>query len=130
MRAELRKFHVKVVIVNPGDAPNETPLTSGQDKHFTDMEREMTGEERTLHADLFYKCQQYYTNLFPLPPLTKINNQNYYRIMETVLRSESPRPYYSNSGWATSVVFGLISSLPRHLSDIARLTIMKCYDHK
>ena len=128
MRAELRKFEVKIVIVNPGDAPHDTPLTSGQGRHYEEMEGKLSAEEKILHGDSFSQCQQYYSKLFPVPALKKIQNPSYYRTMETVLASESPRPYYSNSGWVTSLVFGLISWLPRHLADRAKLRIMKCYD--
>ena len=128
LRAELRKFEVEVVIVNPGDAPHSTPLTSGQDQHYQAMESRLTPEERMLHGDLFSRCQQYYSQLFPVPPLRRIENPSYYRTMETVLGSVSPRPYYANSDWVTTVVFSLISMLPRHVADSAKLRIMKCYD--
>ena len=127
LRVELRKFEVKVVIVNPGDAPHDTPLTSGQDVQYQHMETRLSAEEKILHGDLFYKCQQYYSQLFPVPPLKKIDNASYYRTMETALESVCPRPYYANSGWVTSLVFGVISCLPRHLADRAKLSIMKCY---
>ena len=127
LRAELRKFEVKVVIVNPGDAPNDTPLTSGQDLHYRHMEERLSPEEKLLHGDLFYKCQRYYSKLFPLPPLKKIVNDSYYRTMETVLQSASPRPYYANSDWVTTILFWIIARLPRHLSDSAKLSMMKCY---
>ena len=130
MRAELRKFDVKIVIVNPGDAPHDTPLTSGQGRHFQEMERKLSAEEKILHGDSFFHCQQYYSKLFPVPPLKKLDNSSYYRTMEAVLALESPRPYYSNSGWVTSLVFGFISCLPRKLADRAKLSIMKCYDQK
>ena len=130
MRAELRKFDVKIVIVNPGDAPHDTPLTSGQARHYEDMERNLSAEEKILHGDSFFQCQQYFSKLFPVPALKKIANCSYYRTMETVLASQSPQPYYYNSGWVTSLVFGLISWLPRHLADRAKLTIVKCYDQK
>ena len=130
MRAELRKFDVKIVIVNPGDAPHDTPLTSGQDRHYKEMEEKLSAEEKILHGEIFSQCQQYYSKLFPVPTLKKIENSSYYSTMETVLTSVSPCPYYANSGWVTSLVFGLISCLPRHLADRAKMTIMKCYDQK
>ena len=29
--------------------------------------------------------------------------------------------------WVTTILFGIISRLPRHLSDSAKLSMMKCY---
>ena len=94
------------------------------------VEERLTREEKLIHGDLFFKCQRYFSQLFPVPPLNKIVNSSYYRTMETVLQSASPRPYYANSGWVTSLLFGLISRLPRHLSDSAKLSMMKCYQQK
>ena len=61
-----------MVLVNPGDAPFLTPLTSGQAEHFAAMEAELTGEERELHGEFFQQCRDKFTNLFPAPPLQTI----------------------------------------------------------
>lgn len=128
MRAELKKFGVKVVIVNPGDAPTETPLTTGQAGHYQRMDLGLTSEERQLHGDLFTKCKQYYSQLFPQPPLKIVENTNYYAMMDDVLGSAEPMTYYCNSDLVTSLVFTVIKYLPRKMSDIMRLKIMKCYE--
>ena len=128
MRAELKKFGVKVVIVNPGDAPRDTPLTSGQAGHYMRMDQRLTSEERQLHGDLFNKCKQYYSQLFPQPPLKVLEDASYYTMMEDVLGSCDPLTYYCNSDLVTSLVFTIIKLLPRRMSDIMRMKIMKCYD--
>ena len=128
MRAELKKFGVKVVIVNPGDAPNDTPLTTGQAGHYKRMEHRMTSEERQLHGDLFNKCKEYYSRLFPQPPLKVMEDTSYYSMMEDVLASSEPMTYYCNSALMTSLFFTFVKFLPRKMADIMRLKIMKCYE--
>ena len=75
--------------------------------------------------------QDYYNKQFPaVPALKKLDNPGYYSIMESILSSHRPRPYYCNSPIMTSIVFGIIKRLPRKLTDVCRLSIMKCYQHK
>ena len=41
MRMELRKWGISVVLFNPGDNPAGTPLCSGQEGLYGDMERHL-----------------------------------------------------------------------------------------
>ena len=119
-----------VVIFNPGDAPHDTPLTAGQSQHYRNMERSLTPEETLIYGDTFAQCRDYYDKQFPkVPPLQKLDNPGYYSTMEQILTSDSPEAYYCNSPLLTSIVFGVITGLPRKISDACRLKIMKCYQH-
>ena len=128
-----------MVLVNPGDAPFLTPLTSGQAEHFAAMEAELTEEERELHGEFFQQCRDKFTNPFPAPPLQiiKVGSQwfdpiycntqdpGYYAMMEEVLGSARPRQFYSASPATTGVLFYLVRLLPRSLQDLARTAIMR-----
>ena len=127
IRTELKKFNIDVVLVNPGDAPNTTPLTSGQGRHYQVMEQNFTEEERLIHGELFEKCKDYYSKTFPVPDLQMIDNPGYYTMMEKILRLNNPGTYYANSDWITTIFFTVIFYLPRRISDVMRLGIMKCY---
>ena len=131
MRAELAKYNVDVVIFNPGDAPNDTPLTAGQSRHYRDMELSLSPEQKQIYGDTFRQCQDYYNKQFPVvPALKKLDNPSYYSTMEKIMSSDRPQPYYCNSLIMTTIVFGIIKRLPRRISDLCRLNIMKCYQHK
>ena len=131
LRAELSRYNVSVIIVNPGDAPHHTPLTAHQATHFTHMEDNMTRDQRLIFGKMFDQCRDYYNKQFPAPPpLHKIVNDSYYRTMEEVLMNPRPRPYYCNSATLTTIIFSIIKHLPRNISDKCRLSIMKVYEHK
>ena len=130
LRAEIKKHNVKMIIVNPGDAPTDTPLTSGQETHYQNMEDNMTQEETLIHGDLFNRCRKYYTRLFPVPNLKMIDNQSYYFMMETILKSHDPKAYYCNSDTITTIIFTIVKYLPRKVSDVMRLKMLKCYEEK
>jgi len=57
-----------------------------------------------------------------------IENSGYYAMMEKILRLKNPSTYYANSDWFTTIFFTIIFYLPRRISDIMRLGIMKCYE--
>ena len=118
-----------MVIVNPGDAPRDTPLTAGQERHYRAMEAGLTPSETQIHGDMFRRAREYYTNLFPGPGprLTKLDNPGYYRTMEEVMGSPSPGAYYSNSPPVTNIVFTVVSMMPRYLSDTMRMKMMRVY---
>ena len=120
------------MIVNPGDAPGDTPLTAGQGSHFQAMEAEMSPTEIRIHGEMFRRAWDYYITLFPGqgPKLTMLNDRGYYRTMEEVLGSRRPRAYYSNSPLVTYIVFSLVSMMPRFLSDTMRRKMMKVYEHQ
>ena len=130
MRVELAAAGVRLVIVNPGDAPAHTPLTAGQAPHYRAMEAAMTEWEVRLHGGLLRRARDYYTAPFPGagPPLARLAVPGYYATMEEALGSPAPRPYYCNSAPATAAVFTLIKLLPRQISDGLRRRMMKCYD--
>ena len=44
---------LQVVIVNPGDAPRDTPLTAGQERHYKAMEAGLTPSETQIHGQMF-----------------------------------------------------------------------------
>merc|ERR1712243_526372 len=69
MRPELAKYEVKMVIVNPGDSPQGTALTSGQETHYRRMTEEMTQEERSLYGEYFTACKQHFTSFNSRPEL-------------------------------------------------------------
>ena len=123
------RVDVQVVIVNPGDAPRDTPLTAGQERHYRAMEAGLTPSETQIHGDMFSRAREYYTNLFPGPGprLTKLDNPGYYRTMEEVMGSTSPGAYYSNSPLVTNIVFTVVSMMPRYISDTMRMKMMKVY---
>ena len=41
MRPEVAKYGVEMVMVNPGDRPRETPLCTGQENNYDEIENEM-----------------------------------------------------------------------------------------
>ena len=41
------------MIVNPGDAPRDTPLTAGQEPHYRAMEAGLTPSETQIHGQMF-----------------------------------------------------------------------------
>ena len=41
------------MIVNPGDAPRDTPLTAGQERHYRAMEAGLTPSETQIHGQMF-----------------------------------------------------------------------------
>ena len=58
--------------MNPGDAPFQTKLCSGQERFFRAMAESMSAEECALYGDYFQKCRDKFVGTFPVPPLAKI----------------------------------------------------------
>ena len=125
MRPEVKKYGVTIVIVNPGDAPFDTPLTSGQSVNYEKMEEKMTEEAKKVYGNYFDKCREKFSTLFPMPPLKKIVEPSYYKTMESVLQAKSPKAFYENSPLITGMIFGIIKRLPRTMADVLRLKLMK-----
>jgi len=125
MRPELTKYGIKLILVNPGDAPFETKLCSGQLKHFQEMRKDIDDVRGHIYGEYFNAVQNKCVNLFPLPPLAKIQNPGFYTMMESVLRDAEPAAFYENSDRVIQVIFKLIRLLPSSLADSARLKVMK-----
>jgi len=124
MRAEMQKYGVTVVIVNPGDAPYDTPLTSGQNMNFQKMDESMSKEAKQVYGNYFYKCREKFSSLFPLPPLKKIDAPSYYRTMENAIQERKPKAFYENSPLITGIIFGIIKRMPRTIADVLRIKLM------
>ena len=124
IRPEMKKYGVTIVIVNPGDAPFDTPLTCGQSINYQKMEESMNKEAKQVYGNYFDKCREKFTTLFPVPPLKKIDEPSYYRTMENVLQARSPDTFYENSPMITGIIFGIIKRMPRTTADWLRIKLM------
>jgi hypothetical protein len=116
---------VQVVLVNPGDAPFQTKLCSGQDRFFQAMEKSFTSEERHLYGEYFHKCRDKFVTTFPTPPLARIPDPGYYAVMEAAMRDDPPEAFYENSELVTWLIFSVVKRLPFKLADRARLALMR-----
>ena len=124
MRQEITKYGVTLIIVNPGDAPYDTPLTCGQEQNFLKMEEKMSKEAKEVYGSYFLKCKEYFSNLFPVPQLKKIAAPSYYRTMEDALQARAPKLFYENSPIITGIIFGIIKRMPRGTADLLTAKLM------
>ena len=111
--------------MNPGDAPFQTKLCSGQLNHFNDMRKEIDDPRQDIYGDYFNLCQEKFVSAFPTPPLQTIQDPLFYRVLEEAMRDEDPDIFYENCPAMTKLVFSCIRLLPGRIADQARLTIMK-----
>jgi len=130
MRPELAKYSVKLVIVNPGDAPFNTALTTGQEEHYDRMARNMTVEEQAIYGDYFSCCREKFTELNPSHSLQRIPDFSFYQVMENSITMENPSLLYDNSPIITRILFAMIKILPRGLGDLARLKLVMLPEFK
>lgn len=114
-----------MVLVNPGDAPSITKLCSGQDGFYHEMREEMDEPRRRIYGEYFQLCKDKFVNLFPSPPLVRIQDQQFYNVMDRALSEENPAVFYENNPLVNKLVFGFIKLLPVNIGDRARLAIMK-----
>ena len=135
MRMELDKFGVKVIMFNPGDHPEKTPLCSAptQRRFYADfIEPEVakipdyeSGSGIKRYFDAYRSKAE---TLFPPRAefqLTPLKDDGLYGNFEAILRSKEPKAEYVNSNIATRSFFALTRVLPVYYADKMRIAMMQ-----
>ena len=78
-----------------------------------------------INGEYFNLCQEKFGSLFPTPQLTRIQDEQFYSVMDQALSHENPDVFYENNPLINKIVFGIIRCLPVRIGDRARLAIMK-----
>ena len=120
-----------MILVNPGDAPFKTNLCADQQQHFRNMRADIDEARLNIYGDYFNLCEQKFVGLFPaVSVISRIEDQEFYSVMERAMVEEDPDIFYENSDLATRVTFGILKLLPYKLADRARLALMKLPQYK
>ena len=119
-----------MILVNPGDAPSTTRLCYGQQANFEEMRRDLDPTRRSIYGEYFDLCREKFTTTFPSPPpLQRIEDNQFYAVMEGAIADKRPDTFYENCALSVKMIFGLIRLGPGSLADRLRLAIMKLPDY-
>lgn len=129
MRMELKKYGVDVILFNPGDYPDKTPLCSGQVVHYDNMFSDVNKMFGIKHPKVikdFQAYQEKYATIFPeAGRLRKLDSPGLYKNFDKIIGDEKPKLHYVNSDWKTRSFFRFLNMIPKTWSDKARIAIMK-----
>ena len=126
MRAELSKFGVDVVLFNPGDHPNNTPLCAFQQANFLAMGPEVKSAyaNHPRVIQYFEGIENKFCGQFPPPDLRKLDDPGFYACADKALADPVPSHFYVNAPWMTRVFFWVVDKLPSRWGDWVRTAIM------
>ncbi len=101
LRIELRKYRVDVVLLEPGDAPDRTPLCGRQARYHEEMRAGLTAEEEAAFGGHFGRCSSAICSMFDHDVVAGsskviISDAGFYRTLTSALTDSRPRAEYFN----------------------------------
>ncbi|NXG79296.1 RDH2 dehydrogenase, partial [Baryphthengus martii] len=114
-RIELRRFGVKVSVIEPGYFKTEITSLENLEKHFLSIWKKLPEETKEIYGDNYVK-----QSLMSLKKLQKRCSPNLRLVtdcMEHALTSRYPRTRYS-AGWDAKLLYIPMSYLPSALTDL------------
>lgn len=94
LRLELQKFEVDVVLLEPPNAPEKTPLCSRQSKYHQEMRAGLRTENDKLFGDYFRKSSKVICSMLPAPEKSLLRDETFFEVFKAALSDQRPHVMY------------------------------------